>query len=265
MIPLFVLIPNAEASQLMVNLQQLEYHIVDACNLACKFCTHYSDMKQPLNAQDLDKARAEWEPWAERVQPGRFIILGGEPTLHKQLPQFVSAALEVWKDSTIWLYTNGFKLERFTDQLLDVMNERTMLSLSLHYNDERDDEQRAKLEPFKAAGIPCQETSAGGLWVQLYQKDDSGVPVPFEHNNASASWRTCHCKHCHILRDGKLWKCPPVVYGRHLGIYERFPEFVNYKPCELGDDVARWARRTIEKCCSHCSAFPVYVPGAEGV
>lgn len=87
--------------------RNLFFHILTACNLSCRHCyinknQHGGNM---LNIEDIQK-------WLQifhggRVEETNVIFLGGEPTLHPQLPEAVRAARKQGY-SSITIDTNGF-------------------------------------------------------------------------------------------------------------------------------------------------------------
>ena len=66
----------------------LELHVTHACNLACESCSHYSDHGHRGN---LDPSEADrWmAAWSGRLRVDHFNLLGGEPTIHPRLAEFV--------------------------------------------------------------------------------------------------------------------------------------------------------------------------------
>lgn len=229
-------------------IRSLDYHIIDACNLACEWCTHYSNFKQPKNARRLDESRAEWEPWAKIVRPQMFVVLGGEPTLHPELCDFVRMAREVWCDSKIRVITNGFYLERHPG-LPDALGDGDLV-ISLHHR-YQDDERRIRstVAPWIFAGMNVQFWSESG-WRKGYQMTN-GRPTPFD-GEMNQSYDCCIAKNCKVLRDGQIWKCPQLAFASTVGI--DWPHFAAYRPLQLDGDHAEFFARQAEPACSHCPA-----------
>ena len=95
-------------------LNRLELHVTHACNLTCDSCCHYSNHGHRGN---LDPALADrWmAAWRDRVAVAEFNLLGGEPTIHPRLPEFVTLVRRHWPAAHIRIITNGFFLDRHPD------------------------------------------------------------------------------------------------------------------------------------------------------
>src|SRR5262245_10468387 len=93
------------------HIERLELHVTHACNLTCDSCSHYSNHNHHGH---LAPAQADgWMgSWSHRLAPREFHLLGGEPTIHPQLPEFVRLVRRHWPDALIKIRTNGFFLHR---------------------------------------------------------------------------------------------------------------------------------------------------------
>src|SRR6266850_6082907 len=67
----------------------LEIHVVHSCNLTCESCSHYSNqgLKGIVSLEEADRWMSLWN---RRLLPQTFSFLGGEPTIHPHLPEFVA-------------------------------------------------------------------------------------------------------------------------------------------------------------------------------
>jgi len=95
----------------MISCYMLDVHIANRCNLNCDGCNHWSNygFKEIFSAETLK----EWaEPWSKIVQPERINLLGGEPLLNKECDKIVTIYRELFPNSTIKLFTNGFNLSK---------------------------------------------------------------------------------------------------------------------------------------------------------
>lgn len=99
------------------------FHILTACNLSCKHC--YINTEQH-GSETLE--REQVIAWLKLFHdPGRksnLVFLGGEPTMHKDLAEFVRIAKNL--DYTVTVDTNGYIfhkfLERVDPQCLDYLS-----------------------------------------------------------------------------------------------------------------------------------------------
>ena len=76
-------------------LEHLEIHAAHACNLTCDSCSHFSNSGH-AGIVSLDVLRQWLSPWAPRLAPTRFRIVGGEPTLNRDLPEIVRTVRELF-------------------------------------------------------------------------------------------------------------------------------------------------------------------------
>src|SRR5262245_30805745 len=92
-------------------LRNLELHVAHSCNLTCESCSHYSNQghKGLLALEDADAWMARWN---RRLEPKIFSLLGGEPTIHPQLADFITLSRRHWPRTHLRIVTNGFFLHR---------------------------------------------------------------------------------------------------------------------------------------------------------
>lgn len=95
----------------MRDLENLEIHVAHGCNLACESCSHYSNQGH-AGLLGLDEADRWMRLWNQRLRPSTFSLLGGEPSIHPQLPEFVALSRRRWPHAKLRLVTNGFFLHR---------------------------------------------------------------------------------------------------------------------------------------------------------
>lgn len=154
--------------------------------------------------------------WSHRLQPEKFSILGGEPTVNRELLDIVAAAIEHWPESEIRVVTNGFLLHRHP-MLPEVMVKarRSILVVSSHYSGA---EYQAKFAPVRALisdwqsryGLNARIVEADRFWTRRYRSGPAGVE--FFSSEPEKAWNACVGKYCIQLFDGCVWKCPPVTY-----------------------------------------------------
>lgn len=239
----------------MIQVNQIEYHVVDACNLSCEFCTHYSNFKGPANFKTVEQCEQEWSVWADRIQLNRFHIIGGEPLLNPDIVKIVQLAFRMWPSTTIYLYSNGLLLKKHPGLRGALKGGR--YALGLHYCDERDQATEKFVRSFfMGTGVAVDVINGALGWLQFY-KIENGNPVPYSDENQRASWECCVAAQqgCLVLRDGKLWKCPQVAFADRAGVAHWFD---GYQACSPNDDIASWLAKEDESCCSRCPSQPQF-------
>ncbi|MDD5164752.1 MAG: 4Fe-4S cluster-binding domain-containing protein, partial [Patescibacteria group bacterium] len=91
----------------MVPVNTLQLFITNRCNLRCKGCFY----AHKLGAKEM--SLREYQDYILKYLPEiqKVILLGGEPTMHKNLPQMLKFNNQYGLKTTI--YSTGFNLEQF--------------------------------------------------------------------------------------------------------------------------------------------------------
>jgi hypothetical protein len=134
--------------------------------------------------------------WSGRLGVGRFNLLGGEPTIHPELPSFVSLVRRHWPETFISIKTNGFFLHRHPDlPALLAADGRAGLLVSIHHDS---DEYREQLRPIfdliarwkRQFAIQVDVNQSFANWTRRYQGFGARMQ-PFEDGAPRASWKIC--------------------------------------------------------------------------
>lgn len=226
----------------MRNIARLELHLVHACNLACESCSHYSNhrLRGILSLEDGDRWMALW---SHRLNPAIFALLGGEPTIHPRLTEFIGMARRHWPEAKIQVVTNGFFLERHPNlpRVLAV-DPNAVLAISIHGNSPEYWEKFGPQWNLSAKwrseyGIKVEYWESFGRWTRRY-RGYGDTAEPFEDGNPRQSWEICPARYCPQLSEGRIWKCAALAYlhlldaGYNLG--PKWRPYLNYVP--LGPD-----------------------------
>jgi len=242
----------------------LEIHVTHTCNLYCSSCSHYSQ-HHVGGSVSLEQAKNWSSLWRERLTPSQIALLGGEPTLHPNLSEFIETVQRAWPQSQLILKTNGFFLKRH-NRLRDVLKETgCILELNCHSDlpEYLDKYQEILIHIQDWLEIPIVlKNSFGGKihksWTQRYLGLRENM-LPFNDLSPQKSWEICNCRECLTLFDGRLWKCPPIAYLRLLPKY--FPLRADWHPylayAGLGPDCSEkeleeFLNRKAEFICGMC-------------
>ncbi len=97
------------------NAVNLFFHILTGCNLNCRHCYINPEQhgRSPLSIDTIERWLAVF---SNRGGEANVIFLGGEPTLHPDLPRAVRRAKEMGYGS-ITIDTNGYLFNRILDRL----------------------------------------------------------------------------------------------------------------------------------------------------
>ncbi len=93
-----------------IYLPQVEFAITTTCNLKCKNCTNYIPYLPRENQRVI--TYADFQTYLQNLlknadKLNALLLLGGEPLLHKELPQMLDFALNCEKIESVYITTNG--------------------------------------------------------------------------------------------------------------------------------------------------------------
>lgn len=115
-------------------LKHLEFYIINSCNLSCDNCRSFSNFRfNGLHEFDPDRMQA----WADRLDIGDIEILGGEPTLHPRLHEWIRGLRQLWPSAHVRLVTNGVRLTAVENLHQLLVENRCNLMVSMHGYDLR--------------------------------------------------------------------------------------------------------------------------------
>jgi organic radical activating enzyme len=244
---------------------QIETHITHACNLTCESCSHFSN--ESYSGRETPESFTESiAPWAHRLAPKYFLILGGEPTLNPDLVPIIRIARKLWsKSTTIIIVTNGFFIHKHPSIAQVIHGDNGIrLDISIHHDDPKYldviDKARRILDEW---GVSYTSRTSFRDWTRIYK--GYGISArPYEDNNPNQSWHKCVSKWCMQIHEGRLWKCPPITYlPMHVKKYGdgngTWTPYLQYKPLDprcSDNDLLDFIQRRSEESCKMCPANP---------
>lgn len=246
----------------LVKCRFLEVHVAHSCNLSCESCSHYSNFKQ-TGFTSLEDAELWMNTWSKKVDPSQFSLVGGEPTLHPKLSDFVLLSRKYWPRADLRLVTNGFLLYKHPELPNTLRKTNTKLYLSVHHSSES---YQVALTPVlalldtwtKEYNLKIHTYDSHKLWRKTYQGLGSNI-LPFEDENAGKSWTACLSKYCLQLHENKLWKCPNIAYlqlhKNKYGLDSKWDSYLDYKPLEskaTAEETKSFVASKHEHICSMC-------------
>lgn len=246
-------------------LRRLELHVAHGCNLSCESCSHYSNHAH-AGTVSVDEADRWMGLWSHRISVKRFVLLGGEPTIHPQLPRFVGLVRSHWPRTVIEIVSNGFFLHRHpTLPAVLAADPDSHLTISVHHES---DEYQERLKPVFALleewqrdhGVVATIRPSSKNWTRRYEGFGDEM-LPFEDGDPRASWEICPARYCKQLFNGRIWKCAPLAYlpmqKAKYRLSEKWDPYLTYQP--LGPDCSdaeleAFAVLEDEAACGMCSA-----------
>ena len=252
----------------MIDIEQLELHVTHACNFTCEGCSHYSNHGHSGNLS-LDDCEEWLYGWSRRIKPKTFTILGGEPTLNKNLPDIVYMVRAMFPDPStgIDVITNatGLHLQPRLPQMLVATG--ATLAVSIHST-----EHPNYIKKFKRGYKLAKKWKHDlGVWVEFWDftnkewvrqyKGFGDRMMPYEDNNPRKRWEVCISKYAMQLHEGKLWKCPALAYlpmqAEKYNLSDKWNPYLKYQSLDVDctdEELEEFLNREDESFCSMCPA-----------
>lgn len=254
---------------MLPTLNYAEFYITNVCNLVCPQCDRFNHLDFK-GRYDFDPEI--YESWSKKVNLKRFSILGGEPTLHPGLGDWMRGVRRYWPEASGKLSTNGTYLSRCAG-LKDLLIETNiLLSISYHNVNMKKFIWEEIKKTFGRCEIDSIERSKDDSVVFL--RSQAGVLIEitnstYFHQNALVDGRfelydsdpeqahkLCAMSKCHHFIDGELYKCgvvklAPLLFEQHG---QPVPELLKqYRPLQVTDDITQevldnFGKNHIEQC-----------------
>lgn len=115
-------------------LDKVEIMITNICNLNCTNCNRYNNFTFS-GFRTWEDSKLDFERWAEQLDVGHWVIIGGEPTTNKDFREWIAGIHNLWPNSTGHLETNGTLLsssDRELYNLLKSTNGKVHINIGLH-------------------------------------------------------------------------------------------------------------------------------------
>lgn len=247
----------------MFEIPYTEMLISFACNLHCDGCQNYTNYGLTGNV-DLAQGLADLRGWSARIRPEKFRLLGGEPLIHPDLPEFIRTIAECWPSAKRAVVTNGMLIDRREDIADSLAQTGTTVELSIHSNDPK---YLDRLRPNIGA---LKRWVARGIQVTLgdsrnFFRTYRGIGKymrPHNHDPAK-SWAICNARTCINIYQSRLWKCPTIsMLAKPLekfGLLDHvdWAPYLKYQGLSMDssdEDLRSFLSRGPEEICSLCPA-----------
>lgn len=112
----------------MIDIIHLDLNIVRHCNMRCVSCSHASPFAEPwsMTLEMIERDLLALKPLIKVVN---MSVVGGEPTLHKDLPDILRLLKKIRIDDRSMVITNGKLLPRMKDEFWE---ELEILKISIY-------------------------------------------------------------------------------------------------------------------------------------
>lgn len=256
---------------MLIPIKYLEIHVAHTCNLSCVACGHYSQ-HHVGGTVSVSQAIAWSKKWNNRIEPKNLGLLGGEPTLHPELTDFIKAMKRAWPHSQLTLKTNGFFLHRHPALRETLLRTQTELEINCHsekpdylFHYQKILEHIQDWHDIKITLKNSTDEEKARSWTRKYFGFGNSL-LPFQDQNPRKSWQLCNAKYCLTLFEERLWKCPPIAYlkliERNYQLSQSWKPYLNYQG--LSDDCSdeelkSFVFREEEAICGMCPAREIRV------
>lgn len=192
-------------------LSQVEFHLVDHCNLNCAYCDHFTPLA-PKHFVNIDEIINDFKKLKKIFSHiGKIFILGGEPLLHPNLLEIFEPLKNIYPKSEIVIVTNGVLLNKMNENFWSALKSN-QISLSMTKYPIKVDYE-GYIEKCKELGIKSYLFSAERFSMQKMNLNIKGK------SNKTKAFNRCWRKNCHFLRNSKLYVCPLVSNIKYLNDY----------------------------------------------
>ncbi|SCY05083.1 4Fe-4S single cluster domain-containing protein [Lachnospiraceae bacterium XBB2008] len=177
----------------------LEYHISFHCNLKCAGCTHFSNIISSPRFGNIDKFRHDLARLQELFWGiGKIRLMGGEPLLNPDLPQFIIAARDSFPDADIRVVSNGLLLREEHSDILDSMRDNAVLfDISMYPPTQNIINNVSKI---------CNEHNVILTVTPDISEFTAGMNLT-GMSDPEESYKSCPAGHCTYLCDGYISTC----------------------------------------------------------
>lgn len=226
-------------------IEHMEMHVMDACNLNCKGCAHFSPIFENV-VPDMASRVADIKMFMEKgIHPVQFNLLGGEPFLNPELGEIAKKVRTILPDTDIVIVTNGLLIPKADASVLTLIAESNVkVSIS-------------EYEPtHKIIDVICDKLDCFGI---VYEIRSFGTKEKFNKplsiNEAESSKRLCISYGCITLWNGMIARCPTLMYidafNKRFGTKLPNDGVMQLSSCSKGEELLEQLEQEVPLC-SHC-------------
>lgn len=188
-------------------LQHLQFHVIDNCNLNCKRCQHFSNIANKDSFASYDDIKRDFDRLQELFDDIRTIaILGGEPLLNPELPKYCYMIHEHFEHAQIEIITNGILVRQMNSELVRAVRENNVL-MNISYYPILDDIIEDIVKFLKTNDMHFHI----GNRISEFSKR---LTLEKQTDDINEKYMLCRDSCCTTLRNGKIYPCylPATVH-----------------------------------------------------
>lgn len=239
----------------MDKIQNIDYHIVDKCNLNCKHCNHFCPLvPKDTPVKPLGKIIRDLSYLYDYQHIfGSLTVIGGEPFLHPDISKVFDFVRTMFPDKYIQSITNGTLYQRLPEVVDSIIRNNIHIGLSLYPLPNSKDIRTAfeKCIPSNLLSIDDMSSTIGFSNMLLQEKLNSDYEKIFE-----CPRRFC----CTQLRNNRLYICHYAaslyLLKEHFGDDVKIDESdcsIELGPQTTPEMVLRFINNYMPDICRHCA------------
>lgn len=188
-----------------MELEYIETHLVDHCNLNCKGCGHFSPLSKEKYL-DFKTFHRDIGRLSELFDNIHYIcLMGGEPLLHPQITSFLDIARDVFPRAKIVIVTNGILLLTQSQLFWDVCKKRDVAIDITPYPFQRD--YGKIVNAIKTHNVEFHLRARNVSTGQPVEHFDQYLNIKGDSDPFAAFQYCMSLYKCSFLQEGKIYLC----------------------------------------------------------
>lgn len=237
-------------------LQHLQFHVIDNCNLNCKRCQHFSNIASKESYADFKSLERDFKRLEELFDDINTIaMLGGEPLLNPELSKYCYMIRKYFPNARIEIITNGLLIRKMEDELMEAIRENNVLVNISYYP-----VLKNYIEDIVRFLAQNNIRYIVGSEIKYFSKRLLDKKSSLE---AEEVFKTCRDASCTTLRNGKLYPCylPATIhlfndkFKKNIGCDNSSIDI--YDVSVSGVEIVERLKRKFD-ICSYCGKEEVY-------
>lgn len=225
-------------------LEGIEFHVANHCNLNCKRCDHFSNLVKEESFVEFKQFKKDINRLKELIPDIRMVkLLGGEPLLNKDLHLFIEEARKVYPYTELVIVTNGLLVKSMNSRLIaSIKNNNVLICITLYPPIEKSiDDLVAFLKN-------------NNIRFYTYRIGDCFYSPINIRGNSDIEKVTKNCvEACTIVHEGKIARCSLGIFIKEFNKYfnVNLPEngYIDLYQEELtGKELIKLIRKPIDMC-----------------
>ena len=192
-------------------LNYMETEICHVCNLNCKGCCDFSNLRVDKGFYDLDTFARDLQRMKELFWGiGKIRLMGGEPFLNPRVADHAEKCREIFPDSDLRIVSNGLLIPSVDEGVL-----RRLRDCGCSVDVSNYPPTAKKRKEIEKAAARAGLSVAFGIPMKFFVRTIREAPT----DDPAPAFRNCLFTHCHMMNGGKL---APCSYAYCISRFNRF-------------------------------------------